>query len=256
MSVLRVESFDDGQVVRLSLASGRGNPLTPELVEALHQQIQALTAAPPRAVVLDGGGASIFSGGFSLPHIARWDRPKIDAFFRTFMECVFGLMELPCPVVAGMAGHAIAGGFILSLAADFRIVGDSGLKFGLSEVDLGIAVPAGTLALLSARVGRQNTLQMAAGGVLIIPQEARQIGYADELAVDPEARALRLARRLAAKPGRGVGVTSMLFNRPIVAEMRAAEETGMEIFLDTWFSDAGQAAIHALADRLSGKKRR
>lgn len=256
MSVLRVESLDDGKLVRLSLASGRGNPLTPALVEALHQQIQALAAAPPRAVVIDGDGASIFSGGFSLPHIARWNRPRIDTFFRTFMECIYGLMELPCPVVCGMSGHAIAGGFILSLAADFRIVGDSGLKFGLSEVDLGVAVPAGTLALLSARVGHQNALRMAAGGLLIIPQVAKQVGFADELAVDPEAGALALARRLSAKPGRGVGITSVLFNRPLVAEMRAAEDAGREAFLDTWFSAEGQAALHALADKLSGKRRR
>jgi len=256
MSQLQVQTLGPGNIVRLSLASGRGNPLTPALVDALGAQIRSMSGNPPRAIVLDGGGAPIFSGGFSLPHIARWDRAQIRGFFRAFMQCVYGLMELPCPVVAGMSGHAIAGGFILSLAADFRIVGDSRLKFGLSEVDLGVAVPAGTLALLSARVGHASALRLAAGGLLIIPQEARQIGFADELAIEPEERAISLARRLSAKPGNGVGVTSRLFNRPLVSAMRAAEAEGEEVFLDTWFSDEAQATLHALADKMSGKKAR
>jgi enoyl-CoA hydratase len=253
---LRVEEIDEGQIVRLSLASGRGNPLTPDLVASLKAQVEAMRASPPRVVVLDGGGGSIFSGGFSLPDIARWERPQIKSFFRDFMAIVYGLMEIPCPVVAGMGGHAIAGGFILSLAADFRIIGDSGLKFGLSEVDLGVAVPAGALALLRARVGSAAALQLAASGRLIIPQEAKMMGYADELVFDPETRAIHQARKLLQKPGRGSGVTCQFHSRPIVAEMRAAEAACEEAFLDTWFSEEAQTALHRLADRLSGRSKR
>jgi enoyl-CoA hydratase len=256
VSALRVERLQDGQIVRLSLASGRGNPLTPELLRQLRQAVSALSEAPPRAVILDGGGSSIFSGGFSLPHIARWDRVQINAFFDDFMDCIYGLLELPSPVVAGIAGHAIAGGFILSLAADFRIVSEAGVRLGLSEVDLGVAVPAGTLALLVSRVGSPAALRMSAGGLLVVPQVARQIGFADELAADAEERALALAQRLSAKPGNGVGITTQLFNRPVVAAMRAAEADGREEFLDSWFSEEAQAALHALSDRLSGKRRR
>lgn len=253
---LRVEEIDEGQIVRLSLASGRGNPLTPDLVAALKAQVEAMQASPPRAVVLDGGGGKIFSGGFSLPDIARWERPQIRSFFRDFMDTIYGLMALPSPVVAGVGGHAIAGGFILSLAADFRIIGDSGLKFGLSEVDLGVAVPAGTLALLRARVGSAAALQMAASGRLIIPQEAILMGYADELVFDPEARAVHHARKLIGKPGQGVGITCQFYNRPIIEDMRAAEAACEEAFLDTWFSAEAQAALQAMADRLSGHRKR
>lgn len=252
---LRVERTNQDQIVRISLTSGRGNPLTPALVASLKALVEELQQQPPGAIILDGGGGSIFSGGFSLPDIAHWSRPEIKSFFRDFMEIVYGLMSLPTPVVAGLGGHAIAGGFILSLAADFRIIGDSALKFGLSEVDLGVAVPAGTLALLRARVGA-SALSMAATGRLINPQEAKHIGFADELAYAPEDRAMVLAEKLLRKPGDGVGVTCQFFRRPIIEAMRKEETAGEERFLDTWFSPPAQQALQQLAAKLSSKKKR
>ena len=50
------------------------------------------------------------------------------------------MLTIRCPVIAGIKGHAIAGGYILSLGADIRIVGNNRSKFGLSEVDLGVAI--------------------------------------------------------------------------------------------------------------------
>jgi len=247
----REHAVDGGRIVQLSLNTGRGNPLTLEFIEALDHVLDELASDLPRALVIDGGDGRIFSGGFALPEIASWDRARLSDFFEGFMNVIYKIMSLNCPSIAALGGHAVAGGFILSLACDLRVVGQKGLKFGLSEVDLGVAVPAGTAVLLAARTSLQTSLRMSMFGQLIDCDTALSIGYADELAEQPSLRALQVAETLANKPGQGVSKTRSLQARPLIAAMQRAEIDGTETFLDTWFSVEGQTALHAMAERLS-----
>ena len=96
MSEIVYEELEHG-VGRLILNSGSGNPLTPSLLDELHNQLDTLLANPPRSLIIDGGEGSIFSGGFALPVIAEWDRDKIRAFFNTFLDAVYKIMLMPCP---------------------------------------------------------------------------------------------------------------------------------------------------------------
>jgi 3,2-trans-enoyl-CoA isomerase len=253
MQPILIQRLED-DIVRISLSSGRGNPLTPDLLDALCAALTTLTATPPRALILDGGGAPIFSGGFPLPLIASWDRAAIAAFFSRFLEALYLLMALPCPTICALNGHAIAGGFILSMGCDLRVCREEGLKFGLSEVDLGIAVPAGTQVLLAARTSHQAALRLGMMGKLMRPDEALHAGYADELAEDAEEFAVNLARTLARKPGVGAAVTRQLYTAPLLAAVKTADDENMGAFLDTWFSPVGQQHIQAMAAKLSGRK--
>jgi enoyl-CoA hydratase/carnithine racemase len=252
MSSIATEQAGGG-VVRLILRSGRGNPITPQLVADLNQSLDALAAAPPRALVLDADGSKIFSGGFALPVIAHWDRPQLRSFFEDFLSALHKLLGLGCPTIAAVEGHAIAGGFILSLGCDLRIVSSGRIKLGLSEVDLGVAVPAGARVLLEARTSSQHALRMAMRGELIGSDRALEIGYADAASESPLEDALSWARQLASKPGSGATVTRQLASHPISSRMKRADEEGMDAFLETWFSETGQTCIQALAESLGGK---
>jgi len=252
LSTTTITRRDDG-VARLSIHSGRGNPVTPALVADLHTSLDALAADPPRALVFDAAGARIFSGGFALPIIAPYDRAQLSAYFDGFMGAMGKLLLLECPTLAAVAGHAIAGGFIMTLACDLRVVQTGRIKLGLSEVDLGVGVPAGAQALLRARVGFQTALKLAMEATLFGPDEALALGYADALAEDAEAAALARAAALAAKPGSGATVARRLANRGLIRRVRAADAAAREDFHDSWFSPEAQAAIAALAAKLSGR---
>ena len=251
MSQLQREQHDDGVVV-LTLNSGSGNPLSPELVSELSRVTLELSEAPPRAVVIGAGDSKVFSAGFDLPAVGDYDPEHLTAFFEGFLGVVDRLLRLPCPVIAAVGGHAIAGGFILTLACDFRVVGTGRKKLGLSEVDLGAAVPAGAQLLLAERTSSQAARYLCQTGNLIGPDEAHRIGYADELADTPNERALELARSLAAKPGHAVGTTKLLHGSALADRVRSADERGMEPFLATWFSTEAQTSIAALVKRLKG----
>jgi enoyl-CoA hydratase/carnithine racemase len=242
---------DHDGVVRLRLASGTGNPLTPELLSELRDATAELHARPPRALVLDGGAGKLFSGGFDVPTIATYDRPALSAFFGGFLTLVDRLLVLPCPTVVAIHGSAIAGGFILSLAFDLRVVARGPLKLGLSEVDLGIAVPAGTQVLLAERTSPQVARRLSVTGDTIGAEEAARLGYADFLAEDAQAEALALAQKLAQKPGAGAMVTRTFSAEALRQRVAAADAAFLEPFLDTWLSPPAQHCLKTLAARLT-----
>ncbi len=248
MPTVQLDALDGG-VTRLRLSSGRGNPLTPDAVNDLQQAVSMVSAAPPRALLIDAGDSPIFSGGFALPIIASFERDELRTFFGNYVHALVGILRLPCPSVCAVAGHAVAGGFILTLASDFRVMPTTPLKLGLPEVDLGVPVPAGPQVLLAARTSFQHSLRLCTTGEMIDGQEARRIGLADQLSDDANAAALSMARALANKPGAGLGrsfVSASLADR-----VQAEEDRCHDAFLDAWFSEAAQKRIHAQAARLS-----
>lgn len=250
--MIQIDTNEHG-ITRCIIAGGRGNPLTPELLDTMNAQLDTLMANPPKALIIDANGAPIFSGGFALPIVAYWERPRLKKFFEGFLDILYKIMSIPCVTITVLDGHAIAGGFILSLATDMRIVREGNLKFGLSEVDLGVALPAGAGVLFEWRTSPKDALFYSMTGTLFDPQTAKDIGYAHSVVENPMEEAMTIATNLAKKPGMGVGGTRVFFNARIMQEMKKADEDFMESFLDTWFSAQGQEAIHALAQKLSKK---
>jgi enoyl-CoA hydratase/carnithine racemase len=240
----------EGGVVRLSISTGAANPLAPDLFVSFDNHLGDLEVDPPRALVLDGGDGKLFSGGFDLKTILQFNRREMLYFFRHFTQTVARLVELPAPTLCAIHGHAIAGGFILPLACDFRVVQTGPLRLGLGEVDLGAAVPAGAQVLLGARTNPAAGMRLALFAGMLSPNEAADLGYADVLAEDAQAQAMELAFALASKPGEGVRATKLMTARLLAEQVRIADSRGTELYLDTWFSEIAQTKLHALAQAL------
>jgi enoyl-CoA hydratase/carnithine racemase len=240
----------EGGIVRLSLATGQGNPLTPDLFGAFDGHLGDLEMEPPRALILDQGEGRLFSGGFDLKTVLGFKRREMLYFMRAFVDTLARLVALDAPTVAAIGGHAIAGGFILALATDLRVVGLDEIKLGLSEVGLGVAVPASAQVLLEARTSAAARQRLSLFAQMITPEEAQDLGYADAVDDDPKARALSLARMLAEKPGTAASASKRFSARTLADQMRLAEARYLDDILDTWFSDAAQTRLKVLAERL------
>lgn len=252
MSV-EIKKLDNG-ITRLVISSGRGNPLTPAVVQKLNEAMDQLLLSPPKALIIDAAGSPIFSGGFALPIIASWDREQLSTFFSQFLDILHKILAISAPTITVLEGHAIAGGFILSLSTDFRIIGMGKAKYGLSEVNLGVSVPAGAGVLFEWRTSPKDALALSTTGELISGQKALDIGYAHYRSENPMECAMELAKTLVQKPGFGVAKTRQFFNHRISKAMREADTLFMEEFLDTWFSEEGQKCIQTLAQKLSKKR--
>src|SRR6185369_13282808 len=128
-------------VAVVRLAAGKANALTIEVLDQLQRAMLELEASDATAVVLTGYDR-YFSAGLALPSLIDLERPAMRAFIEHFSRTMTRVFTCPLPVVAAVNGHAIAGGCVLALQADVRIIADVDARIGLNEVRLGIGLPS------------------------------------------------------------------------------------------------------------------
>jgi 3,2-trans-enoyl-CoA isomerase len=177
------------------------------------------------------------------------------ALWRDFYGLLGAIAGSPIPIVAAITGHAPAGGTVLALYCDWRLMAEGDYKIGLNEVQVGIPLPpvimAGVRRLVGARVGER----LAVSGALISPAEALDIGMVDELvpAEKTVERALEWCHRLLALPPEAMTSTRRLARADLAGVFEGDLEPELQRVIATWWSPETQGTLRALAERL-GKK--
>lgn len=250
-----IEVDEHGAVTELRLERPPVNALNPELVETLDARLVEAVENDARAVVMTGG-EGMFSAGLDVPVLLRLSREEMDAFWKSF----FGLMEriatAPVPVVAGLTGHSPAGGAVLAIFCDYRVMSQGDYRIGLNETQVGLPVPDVICHGLARLVGRGTANRMLVSGEMLDPEEARRIGMVDALAEDPEQTrqaAVEWAGQVAGLPAKAVARTRATIRADLAKMFRDLGEQTRAEMLEVWFSDETQQAMHALVERLAAK---
>ncbi|KAI4527055.1 ClpP/crotonase [Schizophyllum commune Loenen D] len=107
-------------------------------------------------------------------------------FIHTLHPLFVRLLSFPIPVIAAINGHCFAGGFMLSLACDYRVMTD-GLKrnawISMNEIHFGAPWPHAFAAILRAKVGDPHVRRrVALEGQRFTPQEALKAKLIDRIA--------------------------------------------------------------------------
>src|SRR5207253_6852601 len=115
-------TISDG-VALLKLEAGKANAMSSELLETLDGLLAHLSHSDAAAAVITGYDR-FFSAGLALPALIDLDRPAMKKFIGRFSEVMGRLFAERRPVVAAINGHAIAGGCVLALMCDARVMAD------------------------------------------------------------------------------------------------------------------------------------
>jgi enoyl-CoA hydratase len=195
---LELETSEGLLVVRINRPPA--NALVPELLEEGRALVEELRSDPPPAVVITGAG-EFFSGGVDLkvaPALSTDEQRRMVAGINELFCAWYGFWR---PVVAAVNGHAVAGGLILALCADYR-VGAKGARYGLTEARVGVPYPAAAIGVVKAELAADVARRLVLRAELIDSDLAGEWGVMDELApaVQVLERALGVARGLAELP--------------------------------------------------------
>jgi enoyl-CoA hydratase/carnithine racemase len=190
-------------------------------------------------VILTGHG-KFFTFGFDIPSLLSYRKETFTLFLTKFTDLYSNLYLYPKPVVAAINGHAVAGGCMLALACDYRLMVQGRAKISLNEINFGATVFSGCVEMLRACVGQRNAERILLTGDMYLADEALEMGLVDQIASrehmmnDAQIRAHLFAN----KDVVSFRSIKRLLRGPILDAMRAREEGSILEFANIWYSES------------------
>jgi len=239
-----------GGIRELRLARPPVNALNTELVRQL---IAAVKSAANQNAIVITGQPGMFSAGLDVRSMLEWDRDAINALFIELWRIQQAVANSPVPVIFGITGHSPAGGTVLAIYGDYRVMAQGEFRMGLNEVQVGL-VPGPPINGAFRRLVGGHASQLLTRGALIDPATALRVGLVDELcdATQVAARALEVAREICALPREPMLRTRTLARRDLVElfgnpghalmEERKFAAMGVEL----WFVPATQERVRQM----------
>jgi enoyl-CoA hydratase/carnithine racemase len=209
---------EDGIIIA-AFENGKFNSITREtLVQLKNIVARANGEEAIKGIILTGTG-KVYCSGFDLPmFLAFRDLDEVVQFF-DFAEDVFlDLFMCSKPVVAAINGAAMAGGIIISMAADYRILKNHPkIQVGMTENKIGLGLTVVQSGLMRYGLGSErNFREVIYDGNRHNPENALRLGIVDELAEEDRylARAKEVITGWIDNPGRAFTMLKYTLRKP------------------------------------------
>jgi enoyl-CoA hydratase/carnithine racemase len=242
--MILVEHRDSVAIIKLQRRVT--NPLDRQLVGQLSTMIHRVGGDPAvRGVVLGSANDKFFSIGFDIPQLFELSRPQFTAYYQAFNRVCLDLSAMPKPTVAAITGHAIAGGCILALCCDYRMIADGRKLMGLNEVKLGVPVPYVADCILRDLVGGRHARQIVESGDFYGPEESLSLGLVDQVCPADQvlSRAVDRASLLGSSPPEAFAMIKRNRVERLEAEILARLADKEQLFVERWYSEETRARL-------------
>lgn len=250
-----IRATDHDGIRELRLDRPPVNALSPRLLADLDRAVAAAPSEGARALVLSGR-EGMFTGGLDILELAKLDRSRMRDALGGFFAIMHTLAVSPIPVAAAITGHSPAGGLVLALFCDHRVMEDGTWQIGLNEVRIGIPMPATVVAAAARTVGPRRAEEMCTTGRLFTPREAQAYGLVDRV-VEPGASvatAVAWCRDVTSVPPEALLLTRQRGRRDLVELVERHRDGDAVALLEAWFRPEMQTSLRALVERLGGRR--
>ncbi|MTI29597.1 enoyl-CoA hydratase/isomerase family protein, partial [Xanthovirga aplysinae] len=170
--------------VIVTLDRGRANPINHLMITELSEVFHQIEEEEQIKGSILCGKESFFSGGLDIPELYHYNKDEIHELWTKFMGLIHQLIAFPKPLISAITGHSPAGGCLLSLCSDYRVMADGKYVIGLNEVLLGIIPPPLVFDLYAFWLGDRVAYHSLLEGKLFSPTEALKYGLVDEVVND------------------------------------------------------------------------
>lgn len=242
-----IEIISHGMIHEIKLARPPVNALNLEILDALVGAVQAAPANGAVGLVLSGG-SKVFSGGLDVPYLLGCDADDLRACWSRFFDAARVLAKSPIPTAAAIAGHSPAGGCVLALCCDYRVMAEGPCRIGLNETQVGLAVPEAIQYLMRRIVGAHQAERLIVAGALLESAQAQALGIVDVLTA-PEAvteTALAWVKSTTALPQGAQRISRAIARADMAKALDAFDDLQMQQFLQGWYSEETQRVLHGL----------
>ena len=256
-TLVQLDRRDDGIAV-VTLAHGKVNSLSTEVLGQLAAVALSLTTDPARAVVVTGG-PRIFAAGADIAEFAADPDPdrfavaapeRVREVGRAFLDALNAVAAIPSVTIASISGFALGGGCELALACDLRIA-STRARLGQPEILLGIIPGGGGTQRLARLVGPSRAKDLIFSGRQLTGAEACDMGLVDRLVDvdDLESATMSWAAEFAAGPRHALALAKAAIDGGIDGALDVGLLLEQDRFVDSFAtSDAEVGIVSFLRD--------
>jgi len=250
MNILDLLIRPDGIAV-VTLINPPMNTMDAPLLEQLTRLFVRLAAdTDVRGAVITGQGRA-FSAGLNLKIVPGLDRLGQRRLIDAMNDCFGTLYGWPKPLIAAVNGHAIAGGLILALCADWRVAADVPLQASLAEVKVGVTYPVAPLEVARGELAPAVARRLVLLGETLDAEKAEALAVFDERVPTARllGRALERAHRDCELPPQAFATTKRQLRSSALERIARARIGHDEPRLAAWLGEEMRRAAKAILRR-------
>ncbi|CEG38231.1 -trans-enoyl-mitochondrial precursor [Plasmopara halstedii] len=249
-----VEKKDKYAIVRMNRPPV--NSLNTPLLKELDATIKKLEDDKSvRGVILASSNPKIFSAGLDLMEMYRPQLAKMSTFWTSLQDLYLRLYTTRLAAVAAIEGHSPAGGCLLAMCCDYRIMTSGKPMIGLNETQLGIVAPSWFRDTFVNTIGHREAEKMLGLGLQVDANKAKAIGLVDEAVAFEEVfpRAEGAMAKWLAIPDMARVKTKLQMRQETADRLIATREKDLEAFTDFAQTDKVQKSLEMYLATLKSK---
>jgi 3,2-trans-enoyl-CoA isomerase len=253
MSTIQLTINDRLAVVTLD--RGRSNPINQQMIIDLLACFKELEADDKVGGVIITGKPGFFSSGIDLMEAYDYDEEQIKQFWTDFLALPGALSSFKKPLVGALNGHSPAGGCIIALCCDYRVMVEGQFIIGLNEIPVGIIVPDSVFNLYAFVLGQHKAYQYLMEGKLLNANEALQVGLVDELTTHENlmAAAEKIVKAYMQFHPVPWGVSKLNLRKEVISKLKTDQTDLLNIMLKQWWHPATRKGLQKMIENLKAK---
>jgi Delta3-Delta2-enoyl-CoA isomerase len=239
----------------IALDRGRSNPINHQMVKELTTIVKSINTDDNVGGLMLTGKEGFFSSGIDLIEAYEYDEAQSRLFWSDFLELQKVLVSFKKPMVAAISGHSPAGGCVLAITCDYRVMAEGKFVIGLNEIPVGIIVPDGIFDLYAFWLGKRKAYQYLMEGKLLAVNEALDSGLIDEISV-PESL-LSTAEKKIRTYMQFSSVTwsqsKLNLRKDLINKWNADQTELLDKMLHQWWAPATRKGLQLMIENLKSK---
>lgn len=246
----------DGPIGIFTIDTPRNNAINLDFIHEAHALMdEAEQDSEIAALVVTSTHRSLFCPGVDLPSLTGKSPAEMRAFYEALTGIVRRKFAYPKPEVYALNGHTIAGGLMMALAGEHRLMAQGPFYVGLMEIELGLAAPIGVVAMVQHVLGGRLAERVLFRGERHTVEQALALGLVDEVVERDRLmnRAIEHARLLGGKPATGYRRLKGYARHAVAERMAALDAAHLDDLVDQWFTADTQGRVAAAVERLTAR---
>ncbi|XP_038618192.1 enoyl-CoA delta isomerase 1, mitochondrial [Tachyglossus aculeatus] len=210
-----------------------------------------------RGIIITSNSPGVFSAGLDLTEMCGRTPAHYVQYWKAVQELWLKLYASNLVIVAAINGPSPAGGCLVALTSDYRILADNPkYRIGLNETLLGIVAPFWFKDNMVNTVGHRQAERALQLGLLFPPAEALRVGLVDQLVPEEQVQSAAVAAvgQWLAIPDHARQLTKAMMRKPTVERLLKGREADVQNFVDFLSRDSIQKSLHAYLQMLKQRK--